>query len=570
MRPTGESRSSMGERVRKCSAIVGGVLILGIGLASLPGLATAGPIEDAVSSAKQDVEQGRCEQAYQRLAGFEGLESRARLLAGQCRIRAGLYPEALADLDRARGGRDLSSEQVGDVEIYRAIALYHLERYTEATAALDDADGLTSEEAELALYRGLISLRNGDNERAAPALESAARLAPRLTEPVASYYAGLAWQGASERSKAREAFLRVIAIDGDGPWGKEARKLLETTEMFPYYVRGSMGVEYDSNVVLRGDNVTEVTVGSGNALTSVGEKSWRGVWEVDGGVQLFSQEDWSGGINASYFGNAHVDVQDLNTHYPTIGGYLANRLGPNTLAQVRYQFGYAWVNEDPYLKTHVGEVSLAHTWEKVGTTVAVADVVSSDLRFNPMNVPDTQPLVPVCTNPSGGCSPAGVDERTERDRDGIAYGGAVEHRVFVPIPNGMDEILEQIELGGGYRFRYYDAEGNEWEHFSHIFSAGLSIELPLDFSFATLASYEFRDFANPSTFPDAEVVNTPYLLSNKDREENQFTFEGEIEKDLTENLSISARYSYLNNDSNRAVYDYDRHIVGGYLNFRFD
>ena len=41
-------------------------------------------------------------------------------------------------------------------------------------------------------------------------LEAASRLAPRLTEPVASYYAGLAWQGAAERTKARAAFQRVI------------------------------------------------------------------------------------------------------------------------------------------------------------------------------------------------------------------------------------------------------------------------------------------------------------------------------------------------------------------------
>jgi len=61
-----------------------------------------------------------------------------------------------------------------------------------------------------------------------------------------------------------------------------------------------------------------------------------------------------------------------------------------------------------------------------------------------------------------------------------------------------------------------------------------------------------------------------YTLSSADRKEHEITFEGEVEKDITQNFSVSARYSYLNNDSNRAVYDYDRHIVGGYLNFRFD
>ncbi len=563
----------MGEVVRKRSAIIGGVLILGVGLASFPALAAAAPVEDAVAAAKRDVEAGDCEQAFGRLAGIEGLESRAHLLAGRCRIRIGLYPEALADLDRARDGRDLTPTQRGDVELYRAVALYHLERYTEASAALDKADradGRTREAAQLALYRGLIALREGDNDRAAPALESAARLAPRLTEPVASYYAGLAWRGASERAKARDAFQRVIAIDGDGVWGREAKKLLESTELFPYYVRGSVGIEYDTNVLLRGDNVTSR---GGDGLPGAGQRDGAGVWEIDAGVQLFTRGDWSGGVNASYFGNAYFDdeVRDLNTHYPTVGGYLANRIGPNTIAQARYQFGHAWVNEDPYLQAHVGELSLSHTWKREGTTTFIADVIANDLQFNPDTVPDANPPPPpACTNSNGGCSPAGVDERTERNRDGVGYGGGIEHRYLVPISGRMQEILEQVELGGGYRFRYYDAEGDEWEHFSHLFSAGMLIDFPLDFSFATRFSYEFRDFANPSTFPDSEVVGEVYTLSSADRKEHEITFEGEVEKDITQNFSVSARYSYLNNDSNRAVYDYDRHIVGGYLNFRFD
>ncbi len=561
----------MGEILRKHSAIIGGVLILGVGLTTFPGLATAGPVEEAVAAAKRDVETGRCEQAYRRLASIDGLESRARLLAGQCRIRAGLYPEALGDLDLARGGRDLTSGQVGDVELYRGVALYHLERYSEAAAALDTASGLTREAAQLALYRGLIALREGDNDRAAPSLESAARLSPRLTEPVASYYAGLAWQGAAERTKARAAFQRVIDIDGDGAWGKEARKLLESTELFPYFVRGSVGIEYDDNVLLRGD-VTQIV--DGNPLTNAGETDWRGVWEIEGGVQLFSDGDWSGGVTASYAGNGHYELGDLDTHYPTIGGYLANRFGPDTIGQIRYQFGHAWVDEDPYLQTHTTELSLAHTWQEAGTTVVILDALVNDLRFEPDLVADGPgggPPAPACSPAVGvACSPVGVNENRERERDGYGLSGAIAHRFLVPVPDLIDEILEQIEIGGGYRFRFYDSEGEEWEHFSHLLSAGIEIELPLDISVATRFSYEHRDFLNPSTFPDVETVNVEYTLSNSDRSEHEVIIDGEVETDLTENISVSARYSYLNNDSNRDAYNYDRHIVGGYLNFRFD
>lgn len=557
--------------MRKYSAIIGSAFIVALGLASVPALAGAATVEEAVSAARRDVEQGRCEQAYRRLSAFEGLESRARLLAGQCRIRAGLYPEALGDLDRARGSRDLSSEQVGDVELYRGVALYHLERYTEAAAALDSADGLTRDDAQLALYRGLIALRDGDNDRAAPNLESAARLSPSLTEPVASYYAGLAWQGASERAKAREAFQRVIAIDGDGPWAQEAKKLLETTELFPYYARGSVGIEYDDNVILRGG----VTQNTRSQLDQSGEKDFRGVWRIDGGLQLFSVEDWSGGVTASYSGDAHFDLSQLNTHYPTIGGYLSRRLGPQTVARARYQFGHAWLNEDPFLQSHVGELLLAHNWTRAGTTTLVGEVLWNDVRFKDFNVPDGQPggsagdaCVPA--SPNSACGPNGLDEARERDRDGLGLGGAIDHRYLLPIPGGLDELLESVEVGGGYRFRWYDAQGDEWTHFAHIFSVGLEIELPLDFRFRSGASYELRQFDNPSTYPDRETVNQLYVLDGEDREEHEINFAAEVEKDLTDHISVSARYAYQENESNRRVFDFTRHIVGGYLNFRFD
>jgi tetratricopeptide (TPR) repeat protein len=217
------------------------------------GVAAADPVEDALQAAREDVEQGRCEQAQERLAAIEGLANRARLLGGQCLIRTGRYPEALASLDRARGARDLTAAQVGDVELFRGVALYHLERYAEASAALGSAEDLTSEPAQLALYRGLIALRGGDNERAAPDLEAAALLSPALTEPVASYYAGLAWQGAGRKDDARTAFQRVIALDGeDGAWGRQARELLGATQPHPFSLRAMAGLEYDDNVILRG------------------------------------------------------------------------------------------------------------------------------------------------------------------------------------------------------------------------------------------------------------------------------------------------------------------------------
>jgi tetratricopeptide (TPR) repeat protein len=561
------SKPGTGELVRTFSAIIAAVFALTTG-AVQP--AFAEDVEDAIAASMRDADAGRCDEALRRIVDIEGLEDRALLLAGECRIRAGLYPEALADLDRIDEGADLSAGQRGDADLYRAVALYHLDRFTEAEVALDAADGKTREEAQFALYRGLLDLRNGDNERAAPLLETAARLSPATTEPVASYYAGMAWHGASERSKARAAFMRVIEQDGNGPWGKEAAKMLESTELFPYYVRMSAGIEYDDNVILQGGETQFVQQGSGLQITEDGEKDWRGVWRLETGMQLFNVDDWSGGVTGSYTGNAHYDLDEFNTNYPTIGAYLARRLGPNTAAQVRYQFGFAWLKDNSFLRTHSTEAGISHTWDKAGRTIVVADLVANDLRFTPDDITD-EGAGGTCASTTSGCGPVGLREDQQREQDGIGVGAAVHHEIPISVPSAIDEVVEEIDLVGGYRFRYYDAEGDEWEHFAHILSAGIIVELPFEVSIATRATYEYRDFANPSTFPDNEVVGVSYVpLSNVDREEHEVTFEAEIEKDLNEYLSVSARWHYLDNESNRRVYDYSRHIVGGYVNFRFD
>ncbi|MHA7838179.1 MAG: hypothetical protein ACX98W_12060 [bacterium] len=538
--------------------------IVGVWLALGAADVRADEVEEAIAAAWADSEAGRCEQAWRRLSAIEGLESRAALLAGQCQIRRGRHAEALALLDGVRAASDLTPEQRGDVELYRGVALFHLERYAQADAALETARGLTADEAQLSLYRGLIALRRGDPDRAAPDLESAARLAPATTEPVASYYAGLAWQGADERSRAREAFERVVELDPEGPWGREAARLLESTRLFPAYVRMSAGIEHDDNVRLQGAGI-DIPPDDGGA------GDLRGLWSVEAGVQVFSVERWTAGLFGAYSGSAHFDLTEFDSHYPTVGGWLDRRLGPQTHARAYYTFGQAWVDEDAFLRTQLAQAGIVHTWERAGTTELFGDLSWNDFRFETRDVPDTGPGG-VCTNPIGGCGPIGVNEARERDRDGIGFGLMVQHLYPVPIADAVDGLIEELVLRGRYRVGYYDSQGDEWEHVSNRFQAGVELRLPFDLRFDSWAAYERRDFANPSTFPDREQVGSSFAasLSNVDRQENVFETQAELEKGLGRFVSVSARWTYVDNESNRKAFDFDRHIVGGYVNFRFD
>lgn len=541
---------------------------MGYLLACLLGLgsqgASAGPVEDAVAAAMQDASAGRCEEIARRFEPYPELESRSMLLRGECRVRQQMYPEALADLERARRIGGLSQAQVGEVELYRGVALYHLERYAAASAALDDAEGLSPDEAQLSLYRGLIALRQNDNEGAGRSLERAALLGPVVTEPVASYYAGLAWRGADDVGKARTALRRVVDLDPDGPWGKEAAKLLDGLDPFPTFARLQAGFEYDDNVLLRA---------AGTDRSGEGDKDWRGVWQAQAGVQLFTRGPWAAGLLGSYAGSAQFDLSDFDTQYPTIGAFLDHRFAHHTIARLRYDFGHAWVGKSSFLWSQVAQGSIAHTWERAGTTEFVSDFSWNDFRFRTFDVPGPAVGAPPgeCGNPGGpACNTNNVDESNKRNRDGVGFALAIEHRYLVPLLPVIDSVVESLVVRGGYRFALYDSEGTEWDFYSHVLSVGFGVELPFDVSLEGDFAYERYDFRNPSTFPDSETPDRIYVLSSADREEDAFFVETELEKDLTDEVSVSARYTYYDNSSNRKVYDYRRHIAGAYVNFRFD
>lgn len=204
----------------------------------------------------------------------------------------------------------------------------------------------------------------------------------------------------------------------------------------------------------------------------------------------------------------------------------------------------------------------------------MVDVTINDFRFlNDFRLDGPGNTGDPCGFPPGttvGCSPPGVLERVERDRDGEGYGAAIEHRYLVPVDPRFDDYIESFVLRGSYRISWYDSQGTEWEGLSNIFSLGFNVQLPYGFSFDAQGTYERYDYDNPSTFPDFEIANVQYGLDSSDREEDAAFVETELEKDLNEFLSVTARYSYYSISSNVRVYQYRRHIGGLYLNYRFD
>lgn len=506
------------------------------------GPAAGGAREDVLALRAADLEaQGRCDDVVALFSGTPATsesDGRVALAAARCQIRQKDYVAAVDSAGAAKT-RAKSPEVRGGAELQLGIAHYHLADLASARAALSSARAEGIESPLLDLYDGLLLLQADEVRPAALALERARRGDARAVEPIASYYAFRAWRILEDEERARAALARVRAVDGDGPWVAEAERVLAeergTTYLRPW-VNAQVGLEYDSNVVLKGNNVDIVFSPDGNPIS--GKDDGRGYWAVDGGVELLRTENWSAGLLAGYTGTAHFDLNEFDTHYPTASGWVDRRLGDDSTVRLRYDYGYAWVDYDGYLSGHTVTASLFHVWGEAGQTEVAASGYFFDFLYD--NVDPQNPASPRCTN-------------VERDGEGIRAG--VEHR-YSPGWRGL-------ELRAGYLFDRYDSDGCEYQYYAHQVSAGFDVPVVLGVDLDAWASFTYRPYDDVSAF----LGDDEGAARHRDREWRTGV---SLERALTDWMSVLARYEYTDTGSNTDVYDFRRHIVGAYVRVGFN
>lgn len=519
----------------------------------------------AENQIRQLVYEGRCDEALPEISALRRQQDSApiALIEGQCRIRARDYTGALDALDAAAR----LDPELADVELYRGVALYQLEEYGEARQAFALARGHTTEAAtaQLELYTGLLQLRDNETRLAAESLDRARVIDAAQVEPIASYYAALAWQSAGERELARESLLRVKAADPDGPWGKRAEELLAGRSLEERSWASIMaGLEYDSNVVLLGD---AVPVPQGISDQSDG----RGMWYLEGGAELFHKNKWSGGLAATYAGNAQFNLSQFDIQYPRGNGWIDYEFDAEHILRLRYGIGYAWVGYSPFLFNQDASLTLYKNWGAPGNTEVGVAWIWNDYKFFIAPVPNGTSFSGNCLPPPGlnqPCAPPGVNSQQDRNRDGNSVNPFILHRYRVPGINS--DALRDVELRGAFAYQHYFAHGADWDFNSYDFLVGLKALLLWDLHLNTSFTYGYRPYLNGSSYPTPPTIdNQVYALSPFPRTDNIYLFGVDVEKPITDHVSVSARYIYNLNNSNVAVFDYSRNIVGGYVKYKF-
>ena len=133
----------------------------------------------------------------------------------------------------------------------------------------------------------------------------------------------------------------------------------------------------------------------------------------------------------------------------------------------------------------------------------------------------------------------------------------------------MEEL--RSELSFGYHWHHYDSEGEEYDFQAHEIELGTRTALPWLLVLDLQGSFAYRPYDHPSTYPNPNdlVDGVEYRLRSGDKTEYVYQASAILERPITDWMIASLRYEYTRNDADVEVFDYDRHVIGGYLTFSY-
>jgi tetratricopeptide (TPR) repeat protein len=404
-------------------------------------------------------------------------------------------------------------------------ALLEAGREAEARQAFEQVIAAEPDRARAHLFAGIAAYRLGDYDAAVPYLDRAAELDPseRL---YARYYAGLSEAMRGELGSAAGAFDDVTEASPAHPLSRSAGTLRERVDPSAPERRWNLalmaGLEWDSNPTLSGDD---------DLLDAAGRESdGKGVYRVRGGLRLFEDERVSldAGYDAFFSTHFEEDEVDLQTHVGWAAGSLD--LDPVRLS-LRYDYAFTALDMSenfrslhrvaPSVLVREGGLGLLHTFFQY-----------QHLAFF------SQP-------------------QDALDRDGHQYAVGMNQFFFLPAP------FRYLRIGALGDF--LQTEGSEFDYDAFEINAGFAAVLPLEVELTALYRFIERNFRNDSIFPRRAGGGTP----STERDDPIHRLTVELARSFGDHWELAVSGSFRFQDSQVAIYDHNRHVVGSYLTYRF-
>ncbi len=444
--------------------------------------------------------------------GEDPPSTRAAYYLGLVYKRLQNYTEAKVHLNDAVTG----SPKIKEALIELVEVLYQLGETDEAFKWIVVAEETGVRPAQTAFLKGLVSAKAGKNPEAIEAFKNARDLDKALTQS-ADYQIGLIHLKDKSWDEAEKTFQEVVIVDPNSDIAAFANEYMKAMQRRqetekPFRLQAGVYFEYDDNVILKPGDVTTVgDIGNEEDTREVvtANAEWAHRFSDRWGVRL--QYDL-------YFANqTSLDAFDLHSH---TWGFVPvyQPASQNWTVSMPLQYNHTWVDRGGFLSSEtinplVNFKITERQTGQIGVKLQLKDYLRASVNDN-------------------------------EDRDAFRAAPGVSWLMLFWDNKAILNLRYELDAE--------DTDGRNWDYFGHRFTASVRVPFFLDKLYLTLAGDVYlQDFENMhSTF-------------NVEREDEAYTASTQFSYDLTRNFQLQLRYTYVDHDSNIAIYKYGRNVISG-------
>jgi hypothetical protein len=400
--------------------------------------------------------------------------------------------------------------------------------YQEAVPLLQQAQQTPDLDANASLFLGVAQLRMRQFDAARASFERAAQRDPELNVS-SRYYLGLL---AREQGRAEEATEHLTYVSTTSPssaMGREATAFLSQSResvQKPYQVYGSLGFEYDSNVVLAGNDVGISNKDDGSFTVKAGGRYIP--WRNDNFLVMAGYE---------FFQSLHFSLTDFNLqdHRPEIlliGRYENLRFGLLT----RYE--YFLRDSDSFLSQATGSPWFSYEEGDFGRTELYYRVRLRDFKGAEFSV-----------------------------RDSVNQAPGIRQYIDLGSPDRF--------LSAGYQFdsedpSYSSIDAERFAYDGQEVNLSFGWDLPAEISSLVTYAYRREQYPENSLYANSLFDDTPGIdTTTEGRRDKVHQVMVVLRRPLGSYLQVAAAYFGTFNGSNDPEFDYDRHIASLFLEARY-
>jgi tetratricopeptide (TPR) repeat protein len=456
-----------------------------------------------------DLHAGRDEQAtrlFDEAVRADPEDVYALYYRGTQRGRRGDWDGAIADLRAALAGKPDFDQAALDL----GAALIEAGDFAAAVAPLQQAQRRSDLEAYARFYLGIAYLHLDDLQGARSNLSAAGDLDAKLAAP-AGYYLGLVSQREGRAAEAQQQLLDVTRIAPGSMVGREAEELVRRMRggRKPYGLYASAGFQYDSNVVLAGNDVGISDKDDGRAILDAG-----GFYnpQLSDDVQISLGYEF---FQSLHFNLTEFNLQDHRPEMQIVGRWNALRLGLLTRYDFYLRDGSKFLQQatgSPFVSVQEGDLGRLDVYYRV----RLRDFLESAFH----------------------------------DRDAVNQAPGIRQVVYL----GQSDRY----LSAGYQFDREDPNrntniANSFAYDGHEFNCGAGWRFPI--GLLAQLDYAYRQ----ERYPENSLLAFGGTSEGRLDKVHQLTVS--FRQPVGEYFHLVVGYFGVFNGSNSPTFDYDRHIA---------